>query len=160
MKIWRSYYYSRVLTARPGITDLNDINKMLQHETPVKLKPYPLPDFMLYVLQDEFRTMLVLEVNDLASNVTSKSISLIRITDIPSIVSHSVSWTWSADITFTTDIEQAREANFHIIGVPTDIDKNKVPNLTPLFRASKSIGKILKNMALLKFVNILINLNS
>jgi UDP-N-acetyl-D-galactosamine dehydrogenase len=48
------------------------------------------------------------------------------------------------DITFTTDIEQAREANFHIIGVPTDIDKNKVPNLTPLFRASKSIGKILK----------------
>lgn len=48
------------------------------------------------------------------------------------------------DITFTSDIEQAREANFHIIGVPTDIDKNKVPNLTPLLRASKSIGKILK----------------
>ncbi len=48
------------------------------------------------------------------------------------------------DITFTTKFEDVSTANFHIIGVPTDIDKNKVPNLNPLLSASQSIGKILK----------------
>ncbi|WP_291242380.1 nucleotide sugar dehydrogenase [Flavobacterium sp.] len=50
----------------------------------------------------------------------------------------------NATITFTSNYEEVKEANFHIIGVPTDIDKNKVPNLNPLLSASKSIGKILK----------------
>ena len=50
----------------------------------------------------------------------------------------------NADITFTSVVELLREANFHIIGVPTDIDKNKVPNLNPLLNATKGIGKILK----------------
>lgn len=50
----------------------------------------------------------------------------------------------NTNITFTSDFEEAKEANFHIIGVPTDIDKNKVPNLKPLLSASESIGKILK----------------
>ncbi|WP_396209136.1 nucleotide sugar dehydrogenase [Flavobacterium sp.] len=49
-----------------------------------------------------------------------------------------------ADITFTSNYEDLSNANFHIIGVPTDIDKNKVPNLQPLLSASQSIGKILK----------------
>jgi UDP-N-acetyl-D-galactosamine dehydrogenase len=35
-------------------------------------------------------------------------------------------------------------ANFHIIGVPTDIDHNNIPNLNPLLRASESVGKQLK----------------
>ena len=50
----------------------------------------------------------------------------------------------NATITFTSNFEEVKEANFHIIGVPTDIDKNKVPNLKPLLSASRSIGKILK----------------
>lgn len=49
-----------------------------------------------------------------------------------------------ADITFTSNYEDLSSANFHIIGVPTDIDKNKVPNLQPLLSASQSIGKVLK----------------
>lgn len=49
-----------------------------------------------------------------------------------------------ADIMFTSNYEDLSSANFHIIGVPTDIDKNKVPNLQPLLSASQSIGKILK----------------
>ena len=35
----------------------------------------------------------------------------------------------NANIMFTSIVEPLAEANFHIIGVPTDIDKNKVPNL-------------------------------
>jgi UDP-N-acetyl-D-galactosamine dehydrogenase len=50
----------------------------------------------------------------------------------------------NTNIIFTSNFEEVKEANFHIIGVPTDIDKNKVPNLNPLLSASKSIGKILK----------------
>ena len=48
------------------------------------------------------------------------------------------------DIVFTHKAEDLKDAHFHIIGVPTDIDEHKVPNLNPLLSASKSIGKILK----------------
>ncbi|MEM6297069.1 MAG: nucleotide sugar dehydrogenase [Bacteroidota bacterium] len=48
------------------------------------------------------------------------------------------------DITFTTNPLDLAEAHFHIVGVPTDIDKRHVPNLSPLLKASKNIGKIVK----------------
>jgi UDP-N-acetyl-D-galactosamine dehydrogenase len=48
------------------------------------------------------------------------------------------------DIEFTYDPEDLKKAHFHIIGVPTDIDDHKVPNLTPLLSASKSVGLALK----------------
>jgi UDP-N-acetyl-D-galactosamine dehydrogenase len=48
------------------------------------------------------------------------------------------------DILFTTDPEELKNAHFHIIGVPTDIDKHKVPNLKPLLSASTSVGKAIK----------------
>jgi UDP-N-acetyl-D-galactosamine dehydrogenase len=48
------------------------------------------------------------------------------------------------DITFTTDPADLREAHFHIIGVPTDIDDHKVPDLNPLIKASQSVGRALK----------------
>ena len=48
------------------------------------------------------------------------------------------------DITFTTDPADLREAHFHIIGVPTDIDEFKMPDLRPLMKASLSVGSILK----------------
>ena len=48
------------------------------------------------------------------------------------------------DITFTTDPAELRNAHFHIIGVPTDIDDHKVPDLNPLLKASHSVGLSLK----------------
>lgn len=48
------------------------------------------------------------------------------------------------DITFTSNVEDLKEAHFHIIGVPTDIDNNKVPNLNPLLGATKSVASALK----------------
>lgn len=48
------------------------------------------------------------------------------------------------NITFTSDPSDLQRANFHIIGVPTDIDHNKTPNLKPLLGASESVGKYLK----------------
>ncbi|MEM8528559.1 MAG: nucleotide sugar dehydrogenase [Bacteroidota bacterium] len=48
------------------------------------------------------------------------------------------------DILFTTEPEDLKAAHLHIIGVPTDIDEYRVPNLTPLKKASKNLGKVLK----------------
>lgn len=48
------------------------------------------------------------------------------------------------NITFTYNAADLQRANFHIIGVPTDIDHNKIPNLKPLIGASESVGKHLK----------------
>lgn len=50
----------------------------------------------------------------------------------------------SCDITFTADVEELKQAHFHIVGVPTDIDENKVPNLKPLLGASRSVASALK----------------
>ncbi len=49
-----------------------------------------------------------------------------------------------SDIEFTANPADLAKAHFHIIGVPTDIDQHKVPNLTPLKKASENLGKVLK----------------
>jgi UDP-N-acetyl-D-glucosamine/UDP-N-acetyl-D-galactosamine dehydrogenase len=48
------------------------------------------------------------------------------------------------DIHFTTDLLDLKEAHFHIVAVPSDIDEHKVPNLKPLKSASETVGKIIK----------------
>jgi UDP-N-acetyl-D-glucosamine/UDP-N-acetyl-D-galactosamine dehydrogenase len=50
----------------------------------------------------------------------------------------------NTDILFTTDTQELKKAHFFIVAVPTDIDEHKVPNLTPLKKASESVGKVLK----------------
>ncbi len=44
----------------------------------------------------------------------------------------------------TTDINELTLSNFYIITVPTPVDKSNKPDLTPLYKASESVGKILK----------------
>ena len=44
----------------------------------------------------------------------------------------------------TTEIGDIESANFYIVTVPTPTDKNKRPVLTPLIKASESVGKVLK----------------
>jgi len=44
----------------------------------------------------------------------------------------------------TTALEDIESANFYIVTVPTPTDKNNRPVLTPLIKASESVGKVLK----------------
>jgi UDP-N-acetyl-D-galactosamine dehydrogenase len=44
----------------------------------------------------------------------------------------------------TTAVEDIESSNFYVVTVPTPIDKNKRPVLTPLIKASESVGKVLK----------------
>ncbi len=48
------------------------------------------------------------------------------------------------DILFTANIEDLKDATFHIIAVPTPIDKHNLPDLTPVISASRTVGKVLK----------------
>jgi UDP-N-acetyl-D-galactosamine dehydrogenase len=50
----------------------------------------------------------------------------------------------SNGIKFTSKLEDISTCNIYIVTVPTPIDKNKRPDLTPLLKASESIGKVLK----------------
>ncbi|MFM2207683.1 MAG: hypothetical protein RL213_1658 [Bacteroidota bacterium] len=48
------------------------------------------------------------------------------------------------DITFTSSLDELREANFYIVTVPTPIDEHNLPDLKPILSATKAIGKVLK----------------
>src|SRR6476646_2712815 len=48
------------------------------------------------------------------------------------------------DITFTDSLDVLREARFFIVAVPTPVDVHNVPDLTPVTKASQTIGKVLK----------------
>ncbi|GAA5089511.1 Vi polysaccharide biosynthesis UDP-N-acetylglucosamine C-6 dehydrogenase TviB [Paenalcaligenes hermetiae] len=45
---------------------------------------------------------------------------------------------------YTSDASELAQANVYIVTVPTPIDEYKRPDLTPLIRASETIGKVLK----------------
>ena len=48
------------------------------------------------------------------------------------------------DIKYTYDPEDLREASFHIIAVPTPVNRHNLPDLTPVLKATETVGRILK----------------
>jgi UDP-N-acetyl-D-glucosamine/UDP-N-acetyl-D-galactosamine dehydrogenase len=48
------------------------------------------------------------------------------------------------DITFTSSLDVLREAKFFIVAVPTPVDEHNVPDLTPVKKASETIGRVIK----------------
>jgi UDP-N-acetyl-D-glucosamine/UDP-N-acetyl-D-galactosamine dehydrogenase len=47
-------------------------------------------------------------------------------------------------LSFSTSLEDLRGCNCFIVTVPTPIDQHKRPDLTPLIKASETVGKVLK----------------
>lgn len=43
----------------------------------------------------------------------------------------------------TADIDEIRDCNFYVVAVPTPVDENKNPDLTPLYGASTTVGKVI-----------------
>ena len=43
----------------------------------------------------------------------------------------------------TTDIDEIKDCNFYVVAVPTPVDKNNNPDLTPLIGASTTVGKVI-----------------
>lgn len=50
----------------------------------------------------------------------------------------------NTSLKITCETIDLADCNFFIVAVPTPIDNNRVPDLTPLIKASESIGKVLK----------------
>lgn len=48
------------------------------------------------------------------------------------------------DIVYTSDPKDLKEASFHIIAVPTPTNIYNLPDLSPVLRASETVGRILK----------------
>jgi len=51
----------------------------------------------------------------------------------------------NCDIQFTANIEDLSEANFYIVAVPTPIDDYNLPDMTPVLKASETVGKVLSD---------------
>jgi UDP-N-acetyl-D-galactosamine dehydrogenase len=50
----------------------------------------------------------------------------------------------SSRLTFTVNLEDLKTVNYFIVTVPTPVDEYKKPDLTPLLKASETVGKVLK----------------
>jgi len=44
----------------------------------------------------------------------------------------------------TSQLDHIKSCNYFIVTVPTPVDKNNRPDLTPLYKASETVGKVLK----------------
>ena len=44
----------------------------------------------------------------------------------------------------SSDLENIQSCNYYIVTVPTPVDKNNRPDLTPLYKSSETVGKVLK----------------
>ena len=44
----------------------------------------------------------------------------------------------------TANIDDIRDCNFFVVAVPTPVDGNNNPDLTPLYGASTTVGKVIK----------------
>ncbi|MBE9144597.1 nucleotide sugar dehydrogenase [Planktothrix mougeotii] len=50
----------------------------------------------------------------------------------------------NSPLNFTASLQDLKDCNFYIVAVPTPVDKNNQPNLTPLIKASELLGKVIK----------------
>jgi len=48
------------------------------------------------------------------------------------------------DIEFTANLDDLKDSTFYVVAVPTPINSHKLPDLSPLLGASKTVGQVLK----------------
>jgi UDP-N-acetyl-D-galactosamine dehydrogenase len=56
-----------------------------------------------------------------------------------------------SSLTITSDIAELRGVTFFVVAVPTPVDENNVPDLTPVVKASETVGKGLTKGAVVVF---------
>jgi UDP-N-acetyl-D-glucosamine/UDP-N-acetyl-D-galactosamine dehydrogenase len=52
---------------------------------------------------------------------------------------------------FTSDLADLEGCTFFVVAVPTPVDENKLPDLTPVVRASETVGKVLSKGAVVVY---------
>ena len=49
-----------------------------------------------------------------------------------------------AGLFVSNNLEDIKDCNYYVVTVPTPVDKNNRPDLTPLYKSSETVGKVLK----------------
>src|SRR3954469_20133314 len=57
----------------------------------------------------------------------------------------------NSTLNMTSDPKDLANVTFFVVAVPTPVDKNNVPDLTPVERASETVGKVLKKGAVVVY---------
>lgn len=57
----------------------------------------------------------------------------------------------SKHISYTTVLQDLKDVDVFIVTVPTPVDEYKIPDLTPLIKASESVGKVIKKGAVVVY---------
>lgn len=76
-------------------------------------------------------------------DINSKRVEMMKKNQDPSHELESSAFD-GTDITFTDNLEDLRDVQFFIIAVPTPINASNLPDLTPVLKASETVGKVLK----------------
>jgi UDP-N-acetyl-D-galactosamine dehydrogenase len=50
----------------------------------------------------------------------------------------------STGLLCSSDLQDIADCNYYVVTVPTPVDKNNRPDLTPLYKSSETVGKVLK----------------
>jgi UDP-N-acetyl-D-galactosamine dehydrogenase len=76
------------------------------------------------------------EHHDITLEVDGELLDQVTVDGVPAMGSKGLYCTYT--------MEDISECNVYIVTVPTPVDKNNRPDLTPLYKASESVGKVLK----------------
>ncbi len=57
----------------------------------------------------------------------------------------------TSTLDMTSDPSKMKDATFFVIAVPTPVDKNNVPDLTPVVKASETVGRVLQRGAVVVY---------
>lgn len=83
------------------------------------------------------------KINVIGFDINQSRIELMRQGIDPSNELESAAFDHCA-IEFTADLNQLKAARFFVVAVPTPVDEHNVPDLTPVLKASETIGKVIK----------------
>ena len=76
---------------------------------------------------------------DATLEVSSPELESVNVSSLDKLKEESSKGLWLTD-----DLTEIESANFYIVTVPTPVDKNNRPDLTPLYKASETVGSVLK----------------
>ena len=88
-------------------------------------------DFTLEIEEDLLKSVLVSENPFLLSEQLSEQVNKFTSSQ-------------QAGLYCSSNLDDIKNANIYIVTVPTPVDANNKPDLTPLYKASETVGKVLK----------------
>jgi len=81
--------------------------------------------------------------NDETLEVDKETLQSALVNKIETLNLNSENQKYSSGLFLTNILEEIKLCNFYIITVPTPVDKNNQPDLTPLVKASETVGKVI-----------------